>query len=80
MQKKIKNLFNKLMYEYKMMFVIYPLQYFFMLPSYLHEPPIERKTVYDCSNHVYTDIINVNNMQRYIWDTNGMYVQKHESI
>lgn len=41
MQKKIKNLFNKLMYEYKMMFVMYPLPYFFMLPSYLHEPPKE---------------------------------------
>lgn len=41
MQTKIKNLFNKLMYEYKMMFVMYSLQYFFMLPSYLHEPPKE---------------------------------------
>lgn len=40
MQTKIRNLFNKLMYEYKMMFEMYPLQYF-MLPSYLHEPPKE---------------------------------------
>lgn len=58
MQTKIKNLCNKLMYKYKMTFVMYFFQHC-MLPSYLYEPPKKGFFVYDCCNDVNTEIINV---------------------